>query len=153
MADGGWFALGGAVAGILGKGLWIWRLAVAKVKAERDAREEGRRDKRIERRDDLQRQTMLDVQDAAMDLMRATAQANHHDSIAFREGKNWGSTLLADDVSEKCRVAQARVRLLRSRIRDGDLRWSSNLVPHVRQPFSPRLSLRRNEACAKLRPC
>ena len=124
MADTGWAVLGGAVAGVFGKGLWDWLLAVGKVKADREARGEARRDKRIERRDDLQRQTLLDLQPAILAVARTGARGLLHDRGAFRESgaKTWGDSRWPDELAEEARVAHAQVTLLRSRVRDAPLR-------------------------------
>lgn len=124
MADAGWEALAGVAVGIIGKGLWDWWLATGKVKAEREARAEARRDKLIERRDDLQRQTLLELQPVILAMARAYAKGLFHDLKAFREqdARTWGASQWPGDVAEEARVAQAQVTLLRSRVRDDALR-------------------------------
>ena len=123
MADGGWAAaLGGVAAGVIVKGLWDWWLAVGKVRADRDARAEARRDKRQERRDDLQRQTLLDLQEAVVVMAGATAKAHQHDLLAEEAGAEWGATIWPEEIVEEARAAHARLRLLRSRVKNEDLR-------------------------------
>lgn len=89
---------------------------------ERIAREESRQDRLFERRNDFQRQTLLDLQEATMQSMRATASINHEDVMAFRKTGKWGRQLVGDELSEAHRLANARVTILRVRVRDQAVR-------------------------------
>ncbi|MGD1027123.1 hypothetical protein [Candidatus Binatus soli] len=91
-------------------------------KREQIVREESRRDHLFERRTDFQRQTLLDLQEATMQLMRATAAINHEDVMAFRKTGKWGMQLVGDELSEAHRLANARVTILRVRVRDQTVR-------------------------------
>ena len=89
---------------------------------ERIAREESRRDRLVERRTDFQRQTLLDLQEATMQLMRATASINHEDVMASRSTGRYGRQLVGDELAETHRLANARVTTLRVRVRDQAVR-------------------------------
>src|SRR5580658_7949217 len=75
---------------------------------ERTTREEARRDKFFERRADFQRQTLLNLQDAVMELIRTAGENHHQDVMAFRKGVKWGAERLSDELDERARLAQAR---------------------------------------------
>ncbi|GEM_PF-789296 len=57
-----------------------------------------------------------------MQLMRATAAINHEDVMAFRKTGKWGMQLVGDELSEAHRLANARVTILRVRVRDQTVR-------------------------------
>jgi hypothetical protein len=86
----------------------------------REAREDARRDQIVERRTTFQRQTLLELQDACMDLVRGTGAAHHHDRMAFR--KSGKRQLLPDDVDQALLVAQMRTTKLVVRVRDDTAR-------------------------------
>jgi hypothetical protein len=89
---------------------------------ERNGREESRRDRLLERRADFQRQTLLDLQEAMMRLMRSSAEINHQDVVAFRKTGKWGRQLVGDELSENHRLANASVTTLSVRVRDQSVR-------------------------------
>jgi hypothetical protein len=89
---------------------------------EREAREESRRDRLFERHNTFQRQTLLDLQEALMQLTRSSAAINHQDVMAYRKTGKWQKQLLGDDLSEGNRVVIARVSMLSVRVRDKALR-------------------------------
>ena len=83
---------------------------------EREAREAARRDQRSERRNQFQRETLLELQDAAFQLSRATGRICHLDKMAIQEtGKK---RPLPDDLDEGYRLAQVRTDMLSVRVRD-----------------------------------
>lgn len=122
-----WAPIATLVFGYGAKSVQDWVQDRRKVQAEREVRIEARREKRAGQRDDLQRQTLLDLQQCVLDLARATAKAHLCDLEAFKKdgGKPWGSQQLSNDLSEELRIASANIALLRSRVRDATLR---NLV-------------------------
>jgi hypothetical protein len=89
---------------------------------ERETREATRHDQRIASRITFQRETLLELQEAAMQLARATGRTNYLDEMAFREGGEWRKNLLPPDLDEGYRVAQARVLMLAVRVRDETVR-------------------------------
>ncbi|HEU0085030.1 MAG TPA: hypothetical protein VFQ87_19440 [Bradyrhizobium sp.] len=92
------------------------------VEKEREARKAARQDQRFQRRSAFQRETLLALQDACMDLGRATAQANSLNLAEFRASKTWNRRRLPDDLDESHRLAQARTQLLLVRVRDASVR-------------------------------
>lgn len=60
-----------------------------------------------------------------MQLMRSTAQINHEDVMALRKTGRWGRQLVGDELAENHRLANARVTMLRVRVREPAVR---NLV-------------------------
>jgi len=89
---------------------------------EREAREAAKHDKLFERRSELQRQSLLELQEAVMQLARATGALNHQDEMALRAGGKWQRQAGTGDVSETFRFAQARISTLCARVRDDGVR-------------------------------
>ena len=76
----------------------------------------------FEQRTGFQRQTLLDLQEASIQLARAVAAIHHQDKIAYRTTGKWGKQSVSDDLSEGIRVAQARTGMLGARVRDDAIR-------------------------------
>lgn len=83
---------------------------------------ERARDELAERSNTLQRESLLDVQDAIHDAIRLVHRAHIEDLKAHRTDKTWGKNLLPEDMSEEIQLAQRRVFILVERIMDEDLR-------------------------------
>jgi len=85
---------------------------------EREAREAERRDKAFERRVTFQRATLLELQDAIMDLMRTSGAMHHQDIMALKRTGQWQKQFYGDELSEAHRLAMARTTVLTVRVRD-----------------------------------
>jgi len=85
---------------------------------EREAREAERRDKAFERRVTFQRATLLEFQDAIMDLMRTSGAMHHQDIMALKRTGQWQKQFYGDELSEAHRLAMARTTVLTVRVRD-----------------------------------
>jgi hypothetical protein len=105
--------LSGAL-GLLG-GVLIEHL---RTRGDRAARTEARQDER----DDFQRQTLLELQEAIARYGRLVGQLHHHDTMAFKQTGDWAKTRLGADLDEDFRSAQVQLRLLAERVRDDELR-------------------------------
>jgi hypothetical protein len=105
--------LSGAL-GLLG-GILIEHL---RTRGARTARTEARQDQR----DDFQRQTLLELQEAVARFARAAGRAYDHDWKAHEETGTWGRRLLGPELDEEFLAAQVSLRLLAERIRDDQLR-------------------------------
>ncbi len=92
------------------------------LKREREARDAIRRDQRIERRDNFQRQTLLELQEAMFDLARTTGAMHHRDMMSYVKTGEWEKNLFPDDLAEKDRLANARSQMLVVRVRDKTVR-------------------------------
>ena len=77
---------------------------------------------RIERSRAFQRETLLELQNAFHDAIRATAMAQLADVRASREGAAWGKNKLPDSLAEEVRVANRRVMLFVERVADDSVR-------------------------------
>jgi hypothetical protein len=102
---------------------------------------EDRQEVRQGRRDDLQRETMIDLQDAVQRYVSAVGAAVHFDEMTQR--KHAVQTLLPDEMDAELHAAQVLVQKLATRVRDDDLRsWAREMVeegttavlPHVEKP-------------------
>lgn len=89
---------------------------------EREGREAERRDKAFERRVTFQRATLLELQEAIMDLMRTTAAMHHRDIMALKQTGQWQKQLYGEELSEANRLAMARTSMLTVRVRDAKVR-------------------------------
>ena len=75
-----------------------------------------------ERRASFQRQTLLDLQEAVFDLMRATGAMHHQDEMAYRKTGQWEKQLHGEELNQKAQLAMRRVSMLSTRVRDISLR-------------------------------
>jgi hypothetical protein len=72
----------------------------------------------------LQRETLLNLQDAVSDTLRLVARAHLEDRQAYRAGTSWGRNMLGEDIDEAMRISFRRVSLLTARVADDSLRQS-----------------------------
>lgn len=89
---------------------------------ERAARAEAKAVQLIERRTTFQRQTLLDLQEAVLQLARTTGQMYAIDNKANRDTGKWQRNLYPPDLDEAGRAANARTSMLGVRVRDGSIR-------------------------------
>jgi hypothetical protein len=122
-----WFPVLTLLIGYLTKYLTDWLQFRRSMQREREARENTRRDELLARRNTFQRETLLALQEAFMQLNRATGAINHQDNIAGQAG---GRQQLPDGLSEGYHAAQTRTSMLVSRVRDARVR---ELVEKLRQ--------------------
>lgn len=105
------------------------------------AAREDRRDARQEQRDDLQRETMIDLQDAVQRYVRAVGAIVHFDEMTKRS--QGPQTLVPDEMDDELHASQVLALKLATRVRDDELRaWvkemigegTSAVLPHSGQP-------------------
>jgi len=89
---------------------------------EKEARESARRDNLFERRTEFQRQTLLDLQDAVMKLIRATGEMYHIDLMASRATGKWVKQLFPDELDNRAFSAGVQITVLGVRVRDKSIR-------------------------------
>jgi len=89
---------------------------------ERETRRALRQDVIAERRTQFQRQTLLDLQPALLDLARQAGKMHFHDVIAYRSGGTFRSQAYPDDVNENFRAATALTSMLAVRVNDDIVR-------------------------------
>ena len=70
----------------------------------------------------FQRDTLLELQDAVHDELRAVALVYMADNAAYRETRTWGRKMLGEELNNKVHLAGRRALLLSERIADDDLR-------------------------------
>ena len=87
-----------------------------------------RRDERVEQTREFQRRTILDLQDAVQDMLRAAGSAHHQDLLASRSGEEWGRNMLPADVNDGSLIALRKVRILLSRVADEEIRSRVKLL-------------------------
>ncbi len=96
---------------------------------EREAREAARRGQRFERRTNFQRQTLLDLQEAVMKVVRVTGEMNQQDEMAFRATGEWQKEKFGEEVSNRAYAANRETLMFGVRVRDESVR---NLVNELR---------------------
>jgi hypothetical protein len=118
-----WLPLATLVIGFGGASINEWLRDRRQEKREASAREAERALRREERRDEFQRQALLELQEAGVDLGRSVAKAHRHDLREQREsGKEWAALRLGRELDEENRLASLRARMLEERILDDELR-------------------------------
>jgi hypothetical protein len=122
MPEISWFPVLTLLLGFATKTLTDWLEHRRNTSREREAREAVRRDQLFERRTTFQRQTLLDLQEAAMQATRFTSMIHQHDKRAYRSTGERNKERLPDDVDEGSRLAHARTGMLGARVRDDSIR-------------------------------
>jgi hypothetical protein len=118
-----WFS--GAFLVLLGFGTKFvsdWFQAKRTLQRERETRDALRCDQLAERRATFQRQTLLELQEAVQDLVRATGAAHVQDERMFRETGRWQRQPLGEEINQQIFLANRSVLLLTVRVRDQALR-------------------------------
>jgi hypothetical protein len=85
---------------------------------EREAREVARRDKLNEHRTDFQRQTLLDLQEALLNLTRTAGATHHEDIMAHRRTGEWQKQRIGEELNENVCLAMVRTAILGVRVHD-----------------------------------
>lgn len=70
----------------------------------------------------FQRDTLIELQDAVHDELRAVALVYMADEVAYLEARTWGRKLLGEELNTRVHLAGRRTLLLSERIADNDLR-------------------------------
>lgn len=70
----------------------------------------------------FQRDTLIELQDAVHDELRAVALVYMADDAAYRETRTWGRKMLGEELNNKVHLAGRRTLLLTERIADDELR-------------------------------
>jgi len=70
----------------------------------------------------FQRDTLIELQDAVHDELRAVALVYMADEAAYRETRVWGRRMLGEELNNKVHLAGRRTLLLSERIADDNLR-------------------------------
>ncbi|HZU33925.1 MAG TPA: hypothetical protein VFB79_22620 [Candidatus Angelobacter sp.] len=89
---------------------------------ERESRRDSRRIQLAERHADFQRKTLLDLQEALQDLLRACGAIIHADAMKFRETGLWGKAKVEEEISQKQFDSNRKCILLIVRVADDEIR-------------------------------
>jgi hypothetical protein len=128
-----WTGLAGVVIGYAGT---LWGEARRDRRAadrEREARREDRDDDRARReaeradarqvlREQFQRETLLQLQEAVQQVARSAGHMHHFDVVASRSTGQWGKNLYPEDVSDHDLEVTVRLLILTARVQDDQLR-------------------------------
>lgn len=77
---------------------------------------------REEKAREFQRDTLIELQDAVHDELRAVALVFMADEAAYRETRTWGRKLLGEELNNRVHLAGRRTLLLCERVANDDLR-------------------------------
>ena len=116
----------GGLLSLAGGWLSDWRLTAR----ERERRREERNDRFFERRDEFQRDTLLQLQNASQKLLRNAGAMLHQDIVAYRTSGVWQKQMLPDNLSEDGLKLNTEAMLLASRVHDEEVR---NLTGKLRE--------------------
>lgn len=139
-----WFPVVALVIGFLLSSTQEWFRDTRTLKRDRESREAERRERLRERRADFQRETLLALQDAAQDLVRATGAIAHHDTMEHRKTGEWGKQLVGEELNQKCFMAMRQTLILNVRVRDERVR---TLVETLRGSSSGAVRSRSKDDC------
>jgi len=115
---------------------------------QREHRREDRNERLLIRRNEFQRDTLLNLQVASQKLLRKTGASLHQDRMAFQTTGEWQRQLLPDGLSDDHLHLSTEVTLLASRIRNDEVR---DLVVQLRNhTFSVVISKNQGEAEAHM---
>ncbi len=89
---------------------------------EKAARDDGRRDKIIERRNEAQRQALVEIQSVAQRYLRIAGKMNHHDIMQFRKTGEWQKGMFPDGLSDESLELGIQITALIVRVRDEQVR-------------------------------
>jgi hypothetical protein len=117
-----WFPVFTLLLGYITKSISDWLQHQRTGEREREAREAARREQLFERRSTFQRQTLLDLQEALMQLARTIGEMNSRDNVTYRDTGKWQRQLYGADLAEGNRLANARTAMLGVRVRDDSVR-------------------------------
>lgn len=131
-----WFPVVTLILGALAKGVGDWLLESRKAQTDREARREVRDEEVRAKMLEFQRVNLLEVQEAAQALARATGKAQHDDLMAFRKTGVWGKNLYSEEASQGSLDGHIRLTRLRVRVADDEIRslieqFSSSCSRHV----------------------
>lgn len=70
----------------------------------------------------FQRETLIELQDALHDELRAVALVYMTDEAAYQESGTWGKKMLGEELNNRVHLAGRRTLLLSERVADDDLR-------------------------------
>ena len=101
-----------------------------------------RSEARQERRDDLQRDTMIELQDAVQRYVRAAGAITHFDEMAMRDGGT--QTLVPEEMNTELHSSQVLMTKLATRVRDDEVRgWIKALLGEGTTAVLPHAKLSR----------
>lgn len=89
---------------------------------EREARAEARKLQLFERRSDFQRETLLNLQEAVLQLSRAVGRIHHLNEMEFRKTGKWGNNLFPEDLDNGAYEASVKTLMYMMRVRDDNIR-------------------------------
>lgn len=117
-----WFPVLTLVLGAVLKGLGDVVIEGRKARAEREARAEERKDAAAARWAQFQREALLELQDAAQALARATGRAHHDDTMAYRHTGVWGKNKVSPEANDGALDGHTKLAKFLVRVDDEEVR-------------------------------
>jgi hypothetical protein len=88
------------------------------LKRDREAREDSRRDQLLEHRNEFQRDTLVQLQEALFELGRTTGSMHHIGMMNYTKSGEWQNRVWPAELDEKDRQLHSRTAMLVVRVRD-----------------------------------
>lgn len=117
-----WFPVVTLLLGFVASGLLEYFRDFRQYQRESSARADERESIARQRNQEFQRQTLIDAQDAASKLLRATGKAHYEDVVQFRKSGKWKENLLSNETDQELFSQNAGLSVLSSRLNDEKIR-------------------------------
>jgi hypothetical protein len=117
-----WLPIVTAFAGLASGVLIEWFRDARAYARERETRIAGRKDMLLDRRITFQRQTLLDLQGAIVNLVQAHLETHSHDVQNNQCANQWKELNHPTELIERISSARSQVLTLRSRVNDDSVR-------------------------------
>jgi len=110
------------VVGYLMKYVTDWMQDRRSTRHARESRAAARRADLIDRRNQFQLDTLLNLQEAILRLIRCGGAAHHLDVMSHRKSGQWHKELYPEQLDEQSHVSQVDTTKLMVRVRDREIR-------------------------------
>jgi hypothetical protein len=85
----------------------------------------------LNRHQEFQRETLVDLQDALHNELRAISLVYQADEVAFSNTGSWGTSLLGENLNNSAHEAGRRILILAARVADDKLREKLKIIRRI----------------------
>ena len=117
-----WVPIATAFGGYISAQISDWLRDRRTHEREREARNAIRQNTVLERRNEFQRQTLLDLQEWAMKLMQSVGSAHLFDMRRWAKDREWHVERYPDDTNSAIQTSNAQTAMLGVRVRNEDVK-------------------------------
>lgn len=101
------------------------------INSNRLVQETKAKEERQERANAFQKDTLLEMQQCAHDVLRLVHRAYIEDCKSLHEGNPWQKAMLSDELNESVRLALSKVSILVERIADDEVRLEVKTLTRI----------------------